>query len=34
MSVYHVEEKISDFYKFEDELGRGAYAIVKRAVNR
>jgi len=22
MSVYHVDEKISDFYKFEDELGR------------
>lgn len=27
-------EKVEDFYKFEEELGRGAYAIVKKALHR
>jgi serine/threonine protein kinase len=34
MSVYHKGDKISDYYKFEDEIGRGSFAIVKGAVNR
>mmetsp|Transcript_12525 Transcript_12525/g.21091 ORF Transcript_12525/g.21091 Transcript_12525/m.21091 type:complete len:316 (-) Transcript_12525:53-1000(-) len=31
---YHKEEKIRDHYKLEEELGRGSFAIVKRAVHR
>lgn len=34
MSTYHKGEKISDFYKIEDELGRGSFAIVKSGVNK
>lgn len=34
MSTYHREEKITDKYKLEDELGRGSFAIVKSAVNK
>jgi hypothetical protein len=45
MSTYHKGEKISDYYKIEDELGRyqhmlfiyydrGSFAIVKSAVNK
>ena len=28
MLVYHKNESITDFYKIEDELGRGSFAIV------
>lgn len=28
MLVYHNNVSISDFYKLEDELGRGSFAIV------
>jgi serine/threonine protein kinase len=31
---YHTDEKVIDHYKFEDELGKGAFAVVKRAVHR
>ena len=31
---YHVDKKIRDVYKFEEELGRGSFSIVKRAVHR
>ena len=34
MSVYHKGEKITDYYKFEEEIGRGSFAIVKWAINR
>jgi calcium/calmodulin-dependent protein kinase I len=34
MSVYHKGESILDFYKFEEEIGRGSFAIVKSAVNK
>ena len=32
--IYHEGEKIRDSYKFEDELGRGSFSIVKKAVHR
>ena len=34
MSTYHKGEKISDYYKIEDELGRGSFAIVKSGVHK
>jgi len=45
MSVFHKGERITDYYKFEDEIGRyvqqtvltavrGSFAIVKSAVNK
>ena len=34
MSVYHQGERISDHYKFEEEVGRGANGIVKKAIHR
>jgi serine/threonine protein kinase len=34
MESYHKNEKITDFYKFEEELGAGSFAIVKSAVNK
>jgi len=34
MTNYHDDEKVSDHYKFEDELGRGTFAIVQRAYHR
>jgi serine/threonine protein kinase len=34
MSIYHKGEKISDFYKFEDEIGRGSFAVVKSGVHK
>lgn len=34
MSAYHKGEKITDYYKLEDELGRGSFAIVKGGVNK
>jgi len=34
MTFYHTDTKITEFYKFEDELGRGSFAIVKKAVHR
>lgn len=34
MSLYHKGEKISDYYKLEEELGNGSFAIVKSAVNK
>jgi serine/threonine protein kinase len=32
--AYHKGEKIRDFYKLEDELGRGSFAIVRQGINR
>lgn len=34
MSLYHKDEKITDYYKFEDELGAGSFAVVKSAINK
>ena len=34
MLVYHKNESISDYYKLENELGRGSFAIVHQAVNK
>lgn len=34
MSIYHKGENIHDFYKIEDELGRGSFAIVKKGINK
>ena len=34
MLVYHKNESIFDFYKLEDELGRGSFAIVHKGVNK
>mmetsp|Transcript_33564 Transcript_33564/g.38568 ORF Transcript_33564/g.38568 Transcript_33564/m.38568 type:complete len:127 (+) Transcript_33564:45-425(+) len=34
MSLYHKDEKISDFYKLEEELGAGSFAVVKKAVHK
>lgn len=31
---YRKGENIRDFYKLEEELGRGAFAIVCRAINK
>ena len=31
---YHTDKKIRDVYKFEEELGRGSFSIVRRAVHR
>ena len=32
MLVYHKNENIKNFYRFEEELGRGSFAIVYKAV--
>ena len=32
--AYHKGESIHDYYKVEDELGRGTFAIVRKAVNK
>ena len=34
MSTYHKGEKITDYYKLEDELGRGSFAIVRQGINK
>lgn len=34
MSIYHKGEKITDFYKIEDELGAGSFGVVRYAVNK
>ncbi len=43
MSTYHKGEKITDYYKMEEELGRyfhhnqyfrGSFAIVRSAINK
>ena len=34
MESYHKGEKITDHYKFEEELGAGSFAVVKSAVNK
>jgi calcium/calmodulin-dependent protein kinase I len=34
MSIYHKGEKITDFYKIEDELGAGSFAVVRSGVNK
>lgn len=34
MDNYHKGEKITDYYKFEEELGAGSFAVVKSAVNK
>ena len=31
---YHKGESIRDFYKLEEELGRGSFAIVCRGINK
>ena len=32
--MYHKNESIHDFYKLEDELGRGSFAIVHQGVHK
>ena len=32
--AYYTDKEIQDDYKFEKELGRGSFAIVKQAVHR
>jgi len=34
MSHWHKGEKVSDHYKFMEELGRGSFAVVRKAVNK
>ena len=34
MLVYHKNESISDFYKLENELGRGSFAVVHAGVHK
>ena len=34
MSIYHKGESVHDHYKVEDELGRGSFAIVRKAINK
>lgn len=34
MEYYHKGEQIVDYYKFEEELGAGSFAVVKSAVNK
>ncbi len=31
---WHKDEKVTDHYKFMDELGRGSFAVVRQAVNK
>ena len=32
MLVYHKNENIKNFYRFEEELGRGSFAVVYKGV--
>jgi calcium/calmodulin-dependent protein kinase I len=34
MSMYHKGESVHDYYKIEDELGRGSFAVVRKAINK
>lgn len=34
MLVYHKNESIANFYKLEDELGRGSFAIVHKGIHK
>jgi serine/threonine protein kinase len=34
MSIFHKGEKISDYYKIEEELGQGSFAVVRKAVHK
>lgn len=34
MSVYHKGEPITNYYKIEEELGQGSFAIVRKGVNK
>ena len=34
MSNYRKGEKITDFYKIEEEIGRGSFAVVKEGINK
>ena len=34
MLVYHRNESIYDYYKLEEELGRGSFAIVVQGVHK
>lgn len=34
MSNFHKGEKISDYYKIEEELGQGAFATVRAAIDK
>ena len=34
MSIYHKGESVHDYYKVEDELGRGSFAVVRRAISK
>jgi hypothetical protein len=31
---YHKGEKIKDYYKIENEIGRGSFAVVRQGINR
>ena len=34
MSIWHKGERITDYYKIEEELGQGSFAVVRMAVNK
>jgi len=34
MSIFHKGEKITDYYKIEQEIGQGSFAVVSSAVNK
>ena len=34
MPNYRKGEKITDFYKIEEEIGRGSFAVVKEGINK
>jgi len=34
MLAYHKNNSFSEFYKLEDELGRGSFAVVHRGVHK
>ena len=34
MSLYHKGENILDYYKVQEELGRGSFAVVHAGLNR
>ena len=34
MVCFHRGEKITDYYKVEEELGQGSFAVVCRATNK
>ena len=34
MSIFHKGERISDYYKIEEEIGQGSFAVVHKAINK